>query len=155
MKIAIIVVGAIKRGYIREAIEEYIERIGRYTGVELIKVKAASGRVAREELLKKEAERVEKILKREDLVVALDEKGRSVSTMEFSGWLEDTMNLSGRRRICFVVGGSYGLSDSMKKRAHRVLSLSRLTLAYELAALVLVEQIYRAFTIIKGEPYSH
>ncbi len=157
MKIAIVVVGAIKRGYIRDAIDEYIKRIGRYTRVELIKVRPAgsSASVTREELLRKEAERVERVLKKEDLLVVLDERGTMPTTREFADWLEDVIVHSGRKRLCFVVGGSYGLSQTVKKRAHRLLSLSSLTLAYELAVLVLAEQIYRAFTIMKGEPYSH
>jgi len=157
LKIAIVVVGALKRAHIREAIEEYIKRLKRYTTVELVKVKAGAGSdsLTREELLRKEAERLERVLKKEDLLVVLDEKGKALTTAEFSRWLEDTINLSGRKRVCFVVGGSYGLSETIKKRAHRVMSLSKLTLPYELATLVLAEQLYRAFTIIKGEPYSH
>lgn len=155
IKIAIIVVGALKRDAIRETIEDYLDRIGRYTAVELIRVKPWKGSTAVAETLSREAQRLSGLLRKDDLVVVLDEQGGELTTQGFADWLDRVVSYSTRKRLCFVVGGSFGLYHTIKQRADRVMALSKLTLAYELATLILVEQIYRAFTIIRGEPYSH
>ena len=101
-----------------------------------------------------EGERLLKKLKEGDRVIALSEDGESFGSVEFSKTLERT--LSGvSKRLVFVTGGSYGLGEAILKRAETKLSLSAMTLPHELARLVIAEQVYRAFTIIRGEPYSH
>ncbi len=157
MKITFICVGAIKKAYIKDGVEEYLKRIKRYSPAEVVEVKeeSSSVKMPREGILKKEGERIIKRLKaREDYVVVLGERGKSLNSAGFSDFLSVIMS-GGKKGVAFVVGGAYGLHDTVTEMAHTVLSLSEMTLSHELARLVLSEQVYRAFTIIKGEPYAH
>ena len=89
-----------------------------------------------------------------DYVVLLDERGREYSSMEFAGFMEKQM-VAGRRRVVFVVGGPYGFSEAVYRRADSKLSLSKMTFNHEMVRLFFTEQLYRAMTILRGEPYHH
>ncbi len=104
--------------------------------------------------LQKEAEVLMPVMGNYQEVILLDEKGRELSSEEFAGFIQKKQN-SGLRDIAFVVGGPYGFSDGVKLAAAERLSLSRMTFSHQLVRLVFVEQLYRAFTIINGEPYHH
>jgi 23S rRNA (pseudouridine1915-N3)-methyltransferase len=108
---------------------------------------------AREQKIK-EAEKILKFLKNDDFLVALDENGKEFSTLEFSSWLEKALALS-KKRVVFVIGGAWGLSDEVLQKADLRLSLSRLTFSHQVVRLLFLEQLYRVFTVIKGEPYHH
>ncbi len=156
MKIVFLSVGALKKGYIKEGFADYISRIKRYLKVEEIEVKEGLGTSSAplKDVQRKEAARLIEKLKPGDLVYALTIEGKALSTKEFALVVERALS-SSVKRLVFITGGSYGLHDSVLKRAERSLSLSTLTMPHELARLVVAEQVYRAFTVIKGEPYSH
>ena len=127
-----------------------MKRFGRYAGVELIEVKGEKGEAR--EGLKKEGERLLSKIGRETLLVALTEQGESIDSKTFSRWIE-AQALQGRSDIAFVIGSAAGMDAAVLSRAEKKLSLSPMTYPHQLARLMLIEQIYRAFTIIKGEPY--
>ncbi|MFQ5737150.1 MAG: 23S rRNA (pseudouridine(1915)-N(3))-methyltransferase RlmH [Thermodesulfobacteriota bacterium] len=156
MKITFISVGHLKRSCLADGVAEYMKRIKRYTPFEAVDVREEGGsaKTPKEEILRREGERILKKLAPGDFTVALAEGGRflgSVAFSKFIGGLADR----GTRRVCFIVGGPWGLHRDVLDAASTVLSLSRMTLPHDIARLVLAEQVYRAFTIMRGEPYSH
>ena len=159
MKITFISVGVVKKRSLREGAEDYIKRIGRHMDASLkeIRVPAFSPKAPVEDALRKEAALALKGVSRGDFLVALSERGREFSTAEFTGLMRDAMGgsgrLSGKKGLSFMVGGAYGFHGSVLDRADLVMSLSRMTFPHEIALLLMAEQVYRAFTIIKGEPY--
>lgn len=156
MKIVFLSVGALKKGYIKEGFADFVSRIKRYLKVEEVEVKEGLGTSSAplKDVQKKEAARLLEKIKDGDLVYALTIEGDPLSTKEFALVVERALSGSSKRLV-FITGGSYGLHDSVLGKARRELSLSTLTLPHELARLVIAEQVYRAFTIIRGEPYSH
>ena len=159
MKITIISVGSLRKSCVKDAVEDYLKRIGNYCGVSSVEVKEEpyskkTIKAIKEDSLKKEAERIRKLFKPGDFAVALDNGGKPFTSAEFSRFVEGFMT-GGGKNLSFVVGGPYGLHRSVIEAANATLSLSKMTMPHEMAFLVLVEQVYRAFTIIKGEPYSH
>lgn len=156
MKITFICVGSVKKAYIKEGVSEYVKRIRNYFPVDIIEVKeeSASIKMPKDDILKKEGERVLKNLKSGDFAVVLADNGRQFSSTEFSRFIEGFM-AGGKKNLCFIVGGPFGLHKSVYDASDMVMSFSAMTLPHDLARLVLAEQVYRAFTIIRGEPYSH
>ncbi|MBU6370620.1 MAG: 23S rRNA (pseudouridine(1915)-N(3))-methyltransferase RlmH [Patescibacteria group bacterium] len=146
MKFLFISVGKNDDANIADAIAEYTARISRHLKTEW-KIIPSSDKET-------EAERILKSLKPEDFLVALDEKGKEMSTRELSQFLEKRM-ITGGGTVAFAIGGAYGLDDSILKRANLVWSLSKLTLPHQLARLLLAESVYRAMSVIKHEPYHH
>ena len=158
MKIAIISVGRIKKDYIKDGFNDYVSRVSRYAPIETHEVKdaPASKKTLVGRSLKVEAERITGRLRGSDYVVALTDSGRAFTSKEFSRFMERIASSGrGKKRICFIVGGSYGLHPTLVEGSDASLSLSKMTMPHELARLVLAEQLYRAFTISRGEPYSH
>jgi 23S rRNA (pseudouridine1915-N3)-methyltransferase len=102
----------------------------------------------------KEGKKLIQLLFSDDYVVLLDEKGKEFRTVEFSGWMEKTFMISSKR-IVFVIGGPWGFSDEIYDRADFMISLSRMTYPHQLVRLLFLEQLYRVFTVIRGEPYHH
>ncbi|MFA6227514.1 MAG: 23S rRNA (pseudouridine(1915)-N(3))-methyltransferase RlmH [Candidatus Paceibacterota bacterium] len=145
MKIIFLTVGK-KGGITDDAVSEYVKRLQKYISVERVILPNSNK--------KKENETIAKHLSDEDFVVALDEKGKGLSTLELAKFLEGKM-ISGEKKIIFVIGGAYGLDESIIKRADMIWSLSKLTFPHEIAWIVLAESVYRAFTVIKGESYHH
>jgi len=145
MKFRIIWAGKTKEKYAAEGVEKYLRLLRPLAGVEVVEVgEQKSGPEA--ERLRKEGE---KILRQTESYVLLDERGREMSSVELAEALRD------RPRTDFVVGGPYGVSDEVRRAASETLSLSRMTLAHEMARLLLLEQLYRAATILKGGGYHH
>lgn len=165
MKILLLSVGAVKKPFYKAGIDEYLKRIKRYASIESAEVKdeTASLKMPRTEVLRREGERLGKRLLNTDYLVTLidgSSGGKNFSTEKFSRYMEDTLSAAsgraiGKKRLVFIVGGAYGLSPELLDRSELRLSLSAMTLPHELARLVLAEQLYRAFTVIRGEPYSH
>lgn len=146
MRISIIAVGKIKERGVREAIDDYLGRIKRYTKVEEIELKDGD-----------EAEviaRFQKAIPERAKVVALEVDGQAWTTDRFAKFVGDG-EVHSVQSMAFLIGGSYGLPPSLSKKADLKLSLSAMTLPHRLARLLLAEQIYRAFTVLRGEPYSH
>ncbi|MFX3674358.1 MAG: 23S rRNA (pseudouridine(1915)-N(3))-methyltransferase RlmH [Paenisporosarcina sp.] len=157
MNIAIISVGKLKEKYLKMGIEEYSKRLGSYAKMDLIEVadeKAPENLsdADMEIVKKKESERILAKIGADTYVIALAIEGKMKSSEQLADDLQSLMTY-GRSKIAFVIGGSLGLHEDVMKRSDEKLSFSKMTLPHQLMKLVLVEQVYRAFRIIKGEPY--
>lgn len=154
VKIRIICVGKVKEDYIRQGIADYLGRLKHYTEVEYIELKDEKilSPLSEELIKKREAQRIEKTFLPDGVVIVLDERGQSFSSKMLAEFLQH-QQMQGTRAVEFVIGGTLGLADSILKKAFKVLSLSRMTFTHQLCRLILLEQLYRAFTILKGEPY--
>lgn len=154
MKIKTIFVGKLQDRYLKEGIETYRDRISRYSQIELVEVEdeAVTAKADQSKIKGKEAERILKRVSSDSLLVALDEKGKGLSSEGLAGFIQKAMD-SGAKEISFVVGGSLGLGEKVRERADLILSLSPMTFTHQMVRVILLEQIYRAFTIIKGDPY--
>lgn len=152
-KIKIIVVGNTKSSFIKEGEQIYLERLRRYTGTEWVEVKPQKVRKGRSgaEILAAEGQSIEKKFLSGDHIIALDIKGKEYDSEGLAGWVE-RLSLN-RKRPCFVIGGPLGLSNKILHSADEILSLSQLTLTHEMSRLLLLEQLYRAYTIMRGEKY--
>ncbi|MBI5010227.1 MAG: 23S rRNA (pseudouridine(1915)-N(3))-methyltransferase RlmH [Bacteroidia bacterium] len=156
MKIALLQTGKTTDKNISVIADLYTSRIGKYYSFETVTlpdVKNTKNMPVDEQKIK-EGKKIIQNLTHEDLVILLDEKGREFTTLEFSSWLEKQFMIA-RKRIVFIIGGPYGFSEEVYKRADMKISLSRLTFPHQLVRLLFLEQLYRVFTIIKGEPYHH
>jgi 23S rRNA (pseudouridine1915-N3)-methyltransferase len=151
MKISIVAVGKIKDRIIRQKIEEYLSRPGK--GFEVVMNEVPDGRGGAAEMRKQEAERILNAMPPRAFLAALDERGEEMDSMGFAGLVRKRINAG--LDLAFIIGGAYGLDEKVRQASDQVIALSRLTFSHELARLVLAEQIYRAFSIIKGAPYHH
>ena len=157
MKIKLVTVGKLKEKYLKDGIAEYSKRISRFAAVEMIeladeKTPDRASDSENEKILDLEGNRILSKIGDREFVVVLAIEGKTLSSEEFSKQLEQA-SINGYSTLTFVIGGSLGLSPQVKKRANLSLSFGRLTLPHQLMRLVLVEQIYRAFTIQQGSPY--
>lgn len=157
MKVKVISVGKLKEKYLKDGIAEYSKRLGRFAKLELIeladeKTPDNASPVEKDQIMSKEAERILSKVGERDFVIALAIEGKQLSSEAFSQLLQDKM-VSGYSTMTFIIGGSLGLADVVKKRANQLMSFGLLTLPHQLMRLVLVEQIYRAFMIAEGSPY--
>lgn len=148
--IKIIAVGSIKENYLKDAIEEYKKRLSKYTKIEMIEVKD-EGLVEKQKALKIEEERIRKHIMERDYVVTLEIEGKEIDSIEFSKklnslWLENS-------NITFIIGGSYGISESLKQESNWHLSFSKMTFPHQLFRVLLLEQIYRSYKINNNESY--
>lgn len=156
MEIVLLAVGKTDRNWIGEGFDLYRSRLRHYvsfSSVEIPELKNVSS-LTREQIKEKEGLLVLKNLKDGDEVILLDEKGREYTSVEFAGMLEKRISMGGKR-IVFVIGGAYGFSTPVYQRASGLVSLSRMTFSHQMVRTIFAEQLYRAFTIIKGEPYHH
>ncbi len=157
MNIAIISVGKLKEKYLKLGIEEYTKRLGSYAKIDLIEVadeKAPENlsEADMEIVKKKEGERILAKIGTDTYVIALAIEGKMKSSEQLAEDIQSLMTY-GRSKVAFVIGGSLGLHEEVMKRSDEKLSFSKMTLPHQLMKLVLVEQVYRAFRIMKGEPY--
>ena len=148
--IKIITIGQIKEDYLKEAIEEYKKRLSKYTNLEIIELKD-EGLVEEEKAIKIEAERIEKHLNEKDFIITLEIEGKEYNSLEFAEKLR-TIQIE-NSNITFIIGGSYGLSDTIKNKAKLHLSFSKMTFPHQLFRVLLLEQIYRSFKINNNESY--
>ena len=162
MKTILILVGKTTNKNFQKGIDDYVERIGHYMPFEIVtipelkKTMVRSNRpksLSEEQQKTAEGELILKQIQPGDTVVLLDEHGREYRSIEFARWLEQKRNTA--RKLVFVVGGPYGFSPAVYDRANEQVSLSKMTFSHQMIRLVFTEQIYRACTIIKGEPYHH
>lgn len=156
MKIVVIAVGKTSTDYISRGVDEFLKRANRYLGVELTVIPdiKASKALTEEAQKQQEGRNILASLQPGDIVALLDERGKELTSREFSGMIERRM-VQGTKRLVFVIGGPYGFSKEVYERADSKLSLSRMTFTHEMVRLFFVEQIYRAMTIMRGEPYHH
>lgn len=154
MRIKILALGKSKQTFIEAGIKEYLKRLSKYASVKLeILADVKLSKTNTVQIVKdKEAEIIQKHLKDNDFIIALDEYGKQYTSVEFAQILEKQ---KGRKDITFIIGGVYGLSDKIIKQADLKLSFSKMTFTHQMIRLILAEQIYRAFTILEGKKYHY
>lgn len=152
MKLKVLWVGKSRDPWVKDAIEEYGGRIRRYCPLELIDVRDEKGAEA-EEMRRRECERLERLISPQAVVVLLDETGEQMTSPGLAAFIGRQRD-SGVGELIFVIGGAYGFSEEFRKRG-RLLALSKMTFTHQMVRAFLLEQIYRAFTILNGEPYHH
>lgn len=156
MQIKLLAVGKTDHTALQSLIEEYVKRLGFYIKFELEIIQDLKNTKSLSEASQKEKEG-EMILKKiqaSDALILLDENGKQYSSVDFSTYIQKKMN-SGLKQLIFVIGGPYGFSDAVYQRANGMISLSKMTFSHQMVRLFFVEQLYRAFTIIRNEPYHH
>ena len=157
MKIKLVTVGKLKEKYLKDGIAEYAKRLKHFTKFELIelldeKTPDKASHLENQQILEKEGNRILSKITDKEFVIALAIEGQQFPSEEFSKILSD-ITIRGISNITFVIGGSLGLANTVKKRANLLMSFGKLTLPHQLMRLVLIEQIYRAFMIQQGSPY--
>lgn len=156
MKITLLTVGKTDKDWVKQGIDIYASRMKHYfpfSIVEIPELKNVSS-LSQDQIKTKEGELILKNVKPTDDMILLDERGREFSSMEFAKALQDKISYTGKE-IVFVIGGAYGFSDAVRQRSNSKISLSRMTFSHQMVRAIFVEQLYRAFTIMKGEPYHH
>ncbi len=156
MKIKVLAVGKTDRKEIELLMQTYLKRLNHYTRTEIEIVPDIRNRskMSEQTLIKNEAAALLKQLTPTDTVVILDERGQQYSSVEFAKYLQKFMN-AGIRQLVFIIGGPYGLGEEIRQRADRELSLSKMTFSHQMVRPFLLEQLYRAFSILRNEPYHH
>lgn len=156
MNIKLILVGKTEEKYLREGIEIFEKRLKNYVNFEMIiipslkETKSLSPQTVKE----KEGELILKQVLKYDKIILFDEKGLEFTSMDYSVFLQKHMN-AGVKNLCFVVGGAFGFSDEVYKKADQKVALSKMTFSHQMIRLFIVEQLYRAFSILKNEPYHN
>lgn len=156
MKISLLTVGKTDRKWVREGMDIYMSRLSHYTRfalVEIPELKNVSA-LTKDEIKEREGELILKNVKDSDCLVLLDEHGKEFTSVEWAADLEKKLSRDSSDMI-FVIGGAYGFSQKVYKRADRMISLSKMTFSHQMVRAIFLEQLYRAFTIMKGEPYHH
>lgn len=156
MKITLILNGKTEDDYIQKGFAIYENRLKHYISFETIVIPALKNTKAlsMEQQKQKEGELILKYIQSSDRLILLDENGKEYNSVGFSEFIQQQMN-SGIKNVVFVVGGPYGFSDEVYKRANGKISLSKMTFSHQMVRLFFVEQVYRAMTILKNEPYHH
>lgn len=156
MKITLLLIGKTTTKYMQEGIELYVKRLAHYIPFEirLLPDIKASKTLSSDKQKEMESLIFLSAIGQSDYVVLLDERGKEMTSREFAGYIDKKM-ISVPKNLVFVIGGPYGFAESMYARANEKLSLSKMTFSHEMIRLFFVEQIYRAMTILKGEPYHH
>lgn len=157
MKLTLLLTGKTSFAYINDGLSIYKKRLAFYIPfniVELPDIKGTSS-LTKEQVKQKEGEAMLKLIKRSDTLILLDERGESFTSLQWAAFLEKQMIVNPGRDITFAIGGAYGFSGEIYKRADGMVSLSKMTFSHQIVRLLFIEQLYRAFTIIKGDPYHH
>jgi len=157
MKITIVSVGKIKEKYLKDAIAEYTKRLGKYCKLEIIEVADEmtpdhASEIVENAIRDKEGERILKNIKDDAFVITLEINGKLLSSEELADKI-DTLGVQGTSHIVFIIGGSIGLGTRVLQRSDFRLSFSKMTFPHQLMRVILLEQIYRSYRIINGEPY--
>lgn len=156
MKITLIAIGKTEDKYLIEGIDKYINRLKHYINFSFLAIPDVKNvkNLSEAQQKAKEAELLHKQINNGDVVVLLDEKGKKYSSVEFSNYLNKQM-VGSVQHLIFIIGGPYGFNDTIYKRANALISLSDMTFSHQMIRLFFVEQLYRGFSILKGEPYHH
>ncbi|GGB46258.1 23S rRNA (pseudouridine(1915)-N(3))-methyltransferase RlmH [Virgibacillus dakarensis] len=157
MKISIVAVGKLKEKYLKQGIQEYLKRLSAYAKVDIIEVadeKAPENMSEAEmaEVKRKEGERILGALSPDTYVITLEINGKMLTSEQLAAKV-DELATYGKSKIAFIIGGSLGISETVQKRSDLALSFSKMTFPHQLMRVVLLEQVYRAFRIVRGEPY--
>ena len=153
MRLKLLWVGKTQEPWVRAGIEEYAGRVRRYAPLEILEAREEKGAAA-PAMRERECERLAKLLPRGGRLVVLDERGEGMTSPEFAAFLSKSRD-QGVSDLVFAIGGAYGFSDGFRGQAFKAISLSRMTLTHQMVRVFLLEQIYRGFTIMNGEPYHH
>ncbi len=155
MKTELILVGKTVNKHFNAGINDYVERIGHYMPFSITTIPELKNtkNLSESQQKEREGELILKQIQPTDTVVLLDEHGKEFRSIEFADWIQKKQNTA--RRLIFVIGGPYGFSNDVYERANEKISLSKMTFSHQMVRLIFTEQIYRACTIIKGEPYHH
>lgn len=156
MKILLLTIGNTDKSYMREGIDDYVKRLSFYLPFEMKVIPDIKNRSTLSVEIQKEREGqlILNQVQPGDHLILLDERGVDFSSVDFSKWMEKKM-VAGIRQLVFVIGGPYGFSKMVYERSDFKLSLSRLTFSHQMVRLIFLEQLYRAMTILKNEPYHH
>lgn len=156
MKICLLTVGKTDIGWVREGLETYSSRLSHYVPFSVCEIPELKNTSAltRTQIKEREGELILKAIKPTDRVILLDECGKEYRSVEFAEEIR-RLSLAGGKDIVFVIGGAYGFSEAVYARSVGKISLSRMTFSHQMVRTIFAEQLYRAFTIIKGEPYHH
>ena len=157
MKITVITVGKIKEKFLKDAIAEYSKRLSKYCKLEIIEVADEktpdqASEVVENGIRNKEAERIMKYVKDDAFVITLEIKGKLLTSEELADKINQ-LGIQGKSHIAFIIGGSIGLGEEVLKRSDYALSFSKMTFPHQLMRVILLEQVYRSYRIINGEPY--
>lgn len=156
MKITFVTVGKTEDAYLKDGIEKYVKRLKHYTKLEMAEIPELKNTKAltEDQQKAKEAELILKKITPLDHVILLDENGTELTSVQFANYI-NKRSVTSSANLVFVVGGPYGFDESVYQRANDKISLSRMTFSHQMVRLFFTEQLYRAFSIIKGEPYHH
>lgn len=157
MKITVITVGKIKEKYLKDAIVEYSKRLSKYCKLEIVEVADEktpdnASEVVEDSIRSKEAERILKYVKDDAFVITLEIKGKQLTSEELADKI-DKLGVQGTSHIIFIIGGSIGLGQEVLQKSDYALSFSKMTFPHQLMRVILLEQVYRSYRIINGEPY--
>lgn len=156
MKITLLTVGKTDKDWVKQGLEIYVSRLKHYIPfamVEIPELKNVSA-LSRDQIKVREGELILKNIRPTDDVILLDEHGKEYTSVELARSIQEKISYTGKD-IVFIIGGAYGFSPDVYSRANSKISLSRMTFSHQMVRAIFVEQLYRAFTIMKGEPYHH
>ena len=156
MKLTLLTVGKTDIPWVKDGIDQYVSRLKHYCNfvlTEIPQLKSVSA-LSKDEIKAREGDLILKNVKNGDCLILLDERGKEFTSVEFAGFLQERMNHS-TNDIIFAVGGAYGFSPEVYARADKKISLSKMTFSHQMVRTIFTEQLYRAFTILRGEPYHH
>lgn len=153
MRLKLLWVGKTQESWVRTGIEEYAGRVRRYAPLEILEAREEKGAQAAA-MRERECERLAKLLPKGGRLVLLDERGEQMTSTQFATFLSRNRD-QGTQDLVFAIGGAYGFTDGFRKDAFKAISLSKMTFTHQMVRVFLLEQIYRGFTIMNGEPYHH
>lgn len=153
MRLKLLWVGKTQEPWVRAGIDEYAGRVRRYLPLEILEAREEKGAQATA-MRERECERLAKLLPKGARLVVLDERGETMSSTQFAAFLSKSRD-QGIQDLVFAIGGAYGFTDGFRNQAFKSISLSKMTLTHQMVRVFLLEQIYRGFTIMNGEPYHH
>lgn len=156
MKITLLTVGKTDKDWVRQGLDIYVSRLKHYIPFAIVEIPELKGvsSFTKEQIKTREGELILKNIRPTDDVILMDERGKQHSSVELAKVIQDKISYAGKD-IVFVIGGAYGFSDPVYVRANSKISLSRMTFSHQMVRVIFAEQLYRAFTIIRGEPYHH
>lgn len=156
MKINFLVIGKTNNNYIKDGIDIYQNRLKKYIQFSIKEIPELKNtkKISVEQIKEKEFQLLKQHINTEDEIILLDEKGKEFTSKDFANYIENKMIYS-NKNLTFVVGGAYGYSKKIYQQYNQKISCSKMTFSHQMIRLIFIEQLYRAFTIIKGEPYHH
>ena len=154
MNIKLVVIGETNNKNLKVLIDQYTNKLNHYIKFDLIIIKDQKKKLPESIQIQKEGEKILSILKKNEFIILLDENGEHKSSVGFSKFIQKKLN-SGMKTLTFIIGGPYGFSSEIKSMSNYQLSLSKMTFSHEMIRMFFTEQLYRAFSILKNEPYHH